>query len=289
MGLEYPKMTFESFLNILEKALPAATAMRGDRIGLQVRGEKNQASRFLVSLELNDEVIEEAVKLQADCIVSFHPLIYFPIKEISPDELQGRHVSKLIKKDISFVSVHTLFDAFAEGTSKILCDKLDLRKIDFLERDENYDDRGMGVLAEPRRRLTPEKLLEKISRICMSPLRYCKGKEKKYIEKIAILGGSGSGFIEKAIRTGAEAFITADIGYHLFRAAEGKIALIDPGHYEMEQFVPAALAELLNEILPEREIDFIKTSIIRTNPIRFFPETDFERQQKNYLINNSVQ
>ncbi len=282
-------MTFESFLNILEKALPADTAMRGDRIGLQVKSEKCDASRLLVALELNDQVIREAVKLGVDCIVSFHPLIYFPIKEISPDEIQGRHVSKLIKNDISFVSVHTLFDAFAEGTSKILCDKLGLKKTGFLEPDENYDDRGMGVLAEPRRRLTPELLIEKTSQACMSPLRYCKGKDKKNIEKIAILGGSGSGFIEQAIRTGADAFLTADISYHQFRAAEGKIMLIDPGHYEMEQFVPDGLAVLLKEILPKSEIEFIKTSKIRTNPMRFYPVTDFEDQQKNYLINNSVQ
>lgn len=87
------------------------------------------------------------------------------------------------------------------------------------------------------------------------------------IKKVAVLGGSGSFAIEAAIRSGAQAFITADLKYHEFYQAEKRILLADIGHYESEQFTK----ELLVSVLSKKIRNFaIVLSQVNTNPITYF-------------------
>lgn len=87
------------------------------------------------------------------------------------------------------------------------------------------------------------------------------------IKKVAVLGGSGSFAIGAAIRSGAQAFITADLKYHEFYQAEKRILLADIGHYESEQFTK----ELLVSVLSKKIRNFaIVLSQVNTNPITYF-------------------
>ena len=58
----------------------------------------------------------------------------------------------------------------------------------------------------------------------------------KPIKKVAVCGGAGSFLIKKAAQMGADMYITADIKYHEFFDAEGKLLVVDIGHYESEQY-----------------------------------------------------
>jgi len=279
-------MQLENILKTIDNCLPVETAMEGDRLGLQIQSGQDEIRKILITLELNKDVVKEATLQNANCIITFHPLIFFPILNINDNDRVGELCTLLIKNSIALISIHTNFDAFSEGTSFVLSKKLGLKRIGFLAPDKYYPDRGMGVIAESNGNLSQEELLQKVIAVCNSPIRYSLNSRTNIIKKIAIIGGSGSIFLNNAIDLGCDAFITADITYHTFHKANGKIMLIDPGHYEMEQFVPQALAELLmNEIKDENLV--IITSKILTNPIRYYPETEyFYNKQKSYLIIN---
>ena len=75
--------------------------------------------------------------------------------------------------------------------------------------------------------------------------------------------------MQKALKSGADIFITADVKYHEFFDAEGKIVLADIGHYESEQFTVDLVHDLLAEKFPTFAI--LKTSV-NTNPVRYFRE-----------------
>ncbi len=265
-------MQIKELLKIIEKYLPGQSGMEGDRIGLQIQSGRNEVNKLLITLELNDQVIQEAINSSADCIISFHPLIYNPLLSISDDDRVGELTTSLIKNDISFISIHTTFDAFAKGTSHILAEKLDLKVIDFLEPNANYSDKGMGIIATPLNPINSSELLERVYNVCNSPIRFSELKENININRIAIVGGSGTSFLDQVLKSNVQSFITADITYHRFHEVDGKIMLIDPGHYEMEQFVPNGLTELLKDALIDQEYDFIKTSNILTNPVNYFPD-----------------
>lgn len=90
---------------------------------------------------------------------------------------------------------------------------------------------------------------------------------KKSIKKVAVLGGSGSFAIQNAISSGADAFVTADLKYHDFYKAEGKIILVDIGHYESEQYTKNLIVTYLTKKITNFAIILSK---INTNPIKYF-------------------
>lgn len=280
-------MTLGSVLKLIERYFPADTAMDKDRIGLQVQSGNKEVRKILITLELDDHVIKEASEKNCDCIISFHPLIFHPLIEIHDSNRVGNLVQKLIKNKITLITIHTNFDAYENGTSNILTKKLGLKRLGFLVPDNEYDGHGMGVIAESDDELNSEALLDKVQTVCNSPLRYTIGSND-VIRKIAIVGGSGSSFIKDALKSGADAFITADITYHIFHEVKGKMMLVDPGHYEMEQFVPLGLLDFFKEQLDENQFDFILNSKSLTNPVYYYPSINYREKQKKYLINNHM-
>jgi dinuclear metal center YbgI/SA1388 family protein len=86
------------------------------------------------------------------------------------------------------------------------------------------------------------------------------------IRRVALCGGAGSFLIPNALSAGADLFITADLKYHDFFLADGRMILVDIGHFESEQFT----IELLADHLAEKFHNFavLKTSI-NTNPVNY--------------------
>ncbi|TNJ44606.1 Nif3-like dinuclear metal center hexameric protein [Tamlana fucoidanivorans] len=89
----------------------------------------------------------------------------------------------------------------------------------------------------------------------------------KPIQKVAVLGGSGSFAINAAKAHGADAFVTADLKYHDFFTAENSILLADVGHYESEQFTKNLLVAYLTKKISNFAIILSKTN---TNPVKYF-------------------
>lgn len=88
----------------------------------------------------------------------------------------------------------------------------------------------------------------------------------KKIKKVAVLGGSGSFAIKSAIAAGADAFLTADLKYHQFYEAEGKLLLADIGHFESERYTQDYMAGYLSKHLDLK----VHISEIDTNPVKYF-------------------
>ncbi|MDP2301711.1 MAG: Nif3-like dinuclear metal center hexameric protein [Ignavibacteria bacterium] len=129
---------------------------------------------------------------------------------------------------------------------------------------------GAGAIGLLKEELDENDFLLKITNdLSLSNLRFTKGSGEK-IKKVAVCGGSGSDLLSTAINQKADAFITADVKYHTFQDAEGKICLIDAGHFETE--VPV-LQEVKNRIdyflLSHQSNSQVLLSEKRTNPIEY--------------------
>ena len=86
------------------------------------------------------------------------------------------------------------------------------------------------------------------------------------VQSIALCGGSGSFLLNKAIAAGADVFITADLKYHQFFDADGKILLADIGHYESEQFTSQLFYDILIRKFPNFALHLTN---VNTNPINY--------------------
>jgi dinuclear metal center YbgI/SA1388 family protein len=93
------------------------------------------------------------------------------------------------------------------------------------------------------------------------------------IQKIAVLGGSGSFAIETAKQQNADLFITSDLKYHDFYLSENQLVIADIGHYESEKYVKNYIFDFLKEkfckFAPNLEFKKIKISKINTNPVKY--------------------
>jgi dinuclear metal center YbgI/SA1388 family protein len=86
------------------------------------------------------------------------------------------------------------------------------------------------------------------------------------IRQVAVCGGAGSFLTRDALRAGADVFVTADLKYHEFFAAEGKMLLADIGHYESEVYTK----EIFYDTIVKNFTNFaVLKSIVNTNPVRY--------------------
>lgn len=89
----------------------------------------------------------------------------------------------------------------------------------------------------------------------------------KPVKKVAICGGAGSFLVSSALAAGVDMYITADVKYHEFFDANGRMVIADIGHFESEQFTVELLAEILEGKFPNFAV--LKTEV-KTNPVTYF-------------------
>ena len=126
---------------------------------------------------------------------------------------------------------------------------------------------GMGMTGEFKTEIDESAFLSILKTTFGSKCIRHSSLINKRIKKVAVLGGSGSFAIQQAISTGADAFVTSDLKYHDFYKAEGKILLVDIGHYESEQYTKNLLVTHLTKKITNFAIILSK---INTNPIKYF-------------------
>lgn len=117
---------------LLETHYPLHIAEKWDNVGLQLGSYLNPVRRVVISLDLNQEVLDQAIDQEADLIITHHPFFFNPIKNINCDTTQGKLISQLIKHDISLYAAHTNLDSASQGLNQYLAEKLNLKNIQLL-------------------------------------------------------------------------------------------------------------------------------------------------------------
>lgn len=123
---------------------------------------------------------------------------------------------------------------------------------------------AVGILPEP---LAEKELLERIKAVFKTGVIRHSLFTNKPIQKIALCGGSGKSMISSALSKKADAFFTADLGYHDFFLPAGRMLLADIGHFESEQYTSDLLERVIKEKFPTFAV--LKTGSY-TNPVNYF-------------------
>ncbi|WP_257346005.1 Nif3-like dinuclear metal center hexameric protein [Pseudalkalibacillus decolorationis] len=106
----------------IDQLAPKWLAMEGDPIGLQVGSLQKSIKKVMVTLDVIEPVIDEAIEKEIDLIIAHHPLIYKPLKRINPDTSHGRTIQKLLKHEITLYTAHTNLDVATGGVNDLLAD-----------------------------------------------------------------------------------------------------------------------------------------------------------------------
>ncbi len=126
--------------------------------------------------------------------------------------------------------------------------------------------RGIGMIGDLPETMSEKELLDWLKKKFHTPCIRHSVLTGNKINRVAVLGGSGSFAINKAKSLGADAFVTADLKYHDFFQSEGNLLLADIGHFESEQFTKALLYDYLKEKFPNFAPVLAETN---TNPVQY--------------------
>ena len=228
---------------------PLELQMDFDNAGFQLGRADRELHRALLSLDVTDEVAEEARSLGAELIITHHPLIFTPLRAVCDGDAVQRRVLFLIENRIALISMHTNLDIAEGGVNDVLIRLLGA------EPEEALDADGCGRIGTLPQPESPDAFLARCrERLGAAGLRYCPGTRP--VSRIAVMGGAGAGSLETAAAKGCDTYVTADIKYHEFqRAAELKLTLIDADHFYTENPIIPALAQRLTKHFPE--VDFV--------------------------------
>jgi dinuclear metal center YbgI/SA1388 family protein len=132
--------------------------------------------------------------------------------------------------------------------------------------ENTYQDVGAGVIGQLSEPMDDMDFLHYLkAQMNVSCVRHT-ARLHKPVQRIAVCGGAGIFLLPDALRQKADVFVTADVKYHEFFDAEGKLILADIGHYESEVFTKELIATYLSEKF--RNIALILSNTV-TNPINY--------------------
>lgn len=362
--------TFRQIANLLDTVAPTALAESYDNVGLLVGQPDTLVTGIVTALDVTEEVIEEAIQVNANLIVAHHPVIFKGLKRLTGSHYAERFVMKAIKHDIGIIACHTNLDMVNGGVSTLLAHKLGLKQINVLQPQSNklghlttfvpesaadqvlealfaagaghignyancsfitdgigtfkpedganpaigsvdqletvtekrieviyplhaevqiisalrqshpyeevayyaselrnaWQDVGLGAIGQLAEPMSQTDFLHQVKHVLGTPTIKIAG-EASMIKTVAVAGGTCSFLTSTAIAKKADCFITADLKYHEWFDAYGKILLVDVGHYESEQFTIELLAELISQKFP---IIAVRLTNVNTNPVKYF-------------------
>lgn len=253
-----------SVIDIIEELAPPSLALPNDPIGLQLGGRSAAADRVYFALELNDEVVADALAFGAQLVVVHHTPVYFPFRELSDENYYARLTLALAKGGAALYAAHTNLDRAAGGVNDVLADLLGLeerRALDLREAGKAYP---MGRIGRLAKAVSLGEYAAFVAKKLSNPcLRYV-GSSDRPVLNVACLGGAGASAMAEAKKQGADLLVTGDLRHHEALDALGMdICVIDAGHFSTESPAMARLAAFVGERLPQA---VIRVSEINTNP-----------------------
>jgi dinuclear metal center YbgI/SA1388 family protein len=216
-------MNLRAIYDFLDEISPFELQEEWDNSGLLIGSFENEIKKVYITLDIDDGVIEKVE--ENSLIIAHHPVIFRGLKNVVPVDFSRKFVFELIRKNISYIAMHTNFDKthlnqyFAtnvlglSGSQEEFVFYSDV----FMEFDEFVD-------------MIKEKMNIKCLRVV---------KTADFIKRVAITTGAGMSLLPYIK---ADCFLTGDIKYHEAMDAKARgISLVDIGHYESEKYFVDAL------------------------------------------------
>ena len=125
-------MLVKQIIQAIEAFAPLIYQESYDNCGLQVGNTEDEVTGVLITLDVTEPVLEEALQRGCNMILAHHPLIFSGLKRISGRTYVERVVQKAIKNDISIYAAHTNLDNMYQGVNAKIAEKLGLRDISIL-------------------------------------------------------------------------------------------------------------------------------------------------------------
>lgn len=364
-------MKIAAIVSVLEQIAPPVLQESYDNAGLLTGNADWECTGVLNTLDVVENIVEEAIAKKCNLIVAHHPIIFKGLKKLNGKNYVERTIIAALKNDIAVYAIHTNLDNVIAGVNGKMAQVLGLKNIrvmqpkeqqlkklytfvpvahadkvkealfstgagtignytecsfsvegegsftagdntnpfvgkhgqrhkeqeikvevifpayleyplvkalteahpyeevayDIVSLDNTHSGIGSGLIGEFPEALPEKEFLELLKKQFKLDLVRHTLLTGKPIKKLALCGGAGSFLISRALASGCEAFVTADLKYHEFFDAENRMLLCDIGHFESEQYTVDLLAEVLQQKFPTFAV---LKSDQKTNPVYYY-------------------
>lgn len=241
-----------------------------DNSGMQICEFEESLQNVMISLDVNDAVIDEAMNKGCNLIITHHPLIFKSLKNITSTSYRGRMLLRLIRNRISIYSMHTNLDKYLW---RIPLDILGVKESVPLYPERNKPAIGLGGIGKLEEPMRYEAFLDHVKKIFRSHHLVVAGPKAEEISTVAVINGSGGSMLYELFeKKEADVIITGDVKYHeAFDADLAGVPLIDAGHFHTEKVFLDILGEEVQQFLTKKgEKNAIFIDQVSTSPLRVY-------------------
>lgn len=221
-----------------ESLWPAAGAESWDAPGF-VTSHSDALTGVLLTVDVTGAVLAEAHAKGCNLVVAHHPFLLKGTQEIKHDSLKGSVLSFALKHSIAVFAAHTNADIVEDGVSDVIAKKLGLTNIEpLVATGESVGHGRIGRLVQPMQLQNFAALVAEVLPFSARGVSVA-GDPDQAIATVALCGGAGDSFIEAALASVADAYVTSDLRHHPTLDArltprEKPLALIDVSHWAAE-------------------------------------------------------
>lgn len=243
--------TVKNIYDYINSIAPFDKQEEWDNSGFILGDFRKEVKTVVLSLDGTKQAAEFAKSVNADLLLTHHPVIFKGVKKIE----KGSAVYELIDNDIAVISAHTSFDKADDGINDNLAELLEL------ENTEKISDDNL-IVGDLQQAMSIDDFALFVSETLDSHgLRYTD--TDKLIKRICIGGGACSEFMWAALGK-ADCFVTGDLKYHeMLDLKEAGLSSVSAGHFETENMPFLKLKERLEQIFAD--VQFIIAPV--ENPI----------------------
>lgn len=218
-------------------------------------------STVLLTLDIDKNAVAEAAESEAELIISHHPVIFKPLRNIN----SFSPVYKMIEQNISAICMHTNLDIASGGTNGVILKKLS-EKIGLLNEPEPFEDCGngnfLGYICTSEYPVDAAEMGRILKDIFGCKYVRMNRHNCGAVSRFAFCSGSGGSSLELAESLGCDAYITGDVKHDVWIDANNRnIVLYDCGHFHTENLVLTELRRVLEEHFPQLEVIIAGSSV----------------------------
>lgn len=243
--------TVKDIYDYIDEIAPFSSMEEWDNSGFICGDINKQVSRVVMSLDACASAADFAASVGADLLLTHHPLIFKPVKNIE----KGTALYTLIASDIAVLSAHTSFDRAKGGINDNLASLLGLCNTAHLGS-------GYLVVGDLTDGMSIDDFALFVSQtLGVHGLRYTD--TDRIISRVAVGGGACGEYLEEAMEN-SDCFVTGELKYHeLLYAAENNFAAVAAGHFETENLPFLMMKERLAKAFTD--VEFITADV--ENPV----------------------
>jgi dinuclear metal center YbgI/SA1388 family protein len=254
-------MQSTDFVALLNQLAPLELAESWDNVGVLLQREHRPVRHVLLTIDLTQAVLREALVQQVDAIVSYHPPIFAGIKRIVTGDPKGHIVAELLHAGVLVYSPHTALDAAVGGVNDWLIGALPTHSVRPITpalgaMDPRVGQGRIGSLTSPLPLGACVTLIKKHLGLAYVRVSAAPKHEHAPIASLAVCAGAGGSLLA---RCSADLLLTGEMRHHdVLDQRERGVSIVLTDHTNSERGYLNVLAERLSRLAPALSIAISK-------------------------------